>query len=136
MLIVVSAVAIPLLIILQFEATGRDGYSQHIVVCLLIEFMEENEGKWPENWNSLKPFYERDSKLRSGSFDELKERIFVDFGADVQRMREESLANDHPALRVVFAKYTSGFHPFSEPNSAIREYLRKSPDHGFKKRSD
>jgi hypothetical protein len=95
--------------------------------------MEENEGKWPENWNSLTPLYDRDfPDFRPGVFDELKRRIFVDFGADVEKMREESLANDKPAFRVVFAKYTSGFHPFSEPNSAIRDYLRRSSNNDFK----
>jgi hypothetical protein len=129
---VALVIAIPTVILQQFEATGRDGYSQHIVVCLLIEFMEENEGRWPENWSSLKPLYERDPNFQSGMFDEFQERIFVDFGADIQRMREESLANDNSAFRVVFAKYTSGFYPFSEPNSAILEYLRKSSASGSK----
>lgn len=131
MLILVSAsavvIAIPTLILQHLDATVRDGYSQHVVVCLLIDFMEENEGKWPEHWNSLKPLYDRDfPDFGPGVFEELKRRVFVDFGADVEKMRVESLANDNPAFRVVFAKYTSGFHPFSEPNSAICNYLRRS----------
>jgi hypothetical protein len=109
---VALVIAIPTVILQQFEATGRDGYSQHIVVCLLIEFMEENEGRWPENWSSLKPLYERDPNFQSGMFDEFQERIFVDFCADIQRMREESLANDNSAFRVVFAKSsTQAPHP-------------------------
>lgn len=109
----------------QLIAKVRDGYSQQVVAVLLIKFMEENEGKWPKNWNSLEPIYRRDLKsLNPGVFEELKQRIFVDFSADIERMRRDSLTSEKPAFRVVSAKFTSGFHPIEEPNTSIHCYLK------------
>lgn len=125
MLAVAFAIAAALQV-LRHASMVSDGYNQQIVSVLLITFMEENTGKWPESWDMLEQIFKRDfSEMKPGIFDLLKSRVIVDFSADIQQMRIDSVASEVPPFCVVSSKFASGFHPIQEPNSSIQDYLKQ-----------
>ena len=68
--------------VVQESTLGTDdGHAEWDVTRMVIAHMEQNEGSWPQNWDSLKPQYTTGNGW-SFSFHEYPWRVEIDFGAN------------------------------------------------------
>jgi len=95
---------------------------------IAIAFMEQNEGKWPQGWDDLQPFFESASKRQSKhcTFEEIKSYLEMDFGFSPREflatLRE---GGGVPELQVIRPKFGSFDWGDRCPNEMIRAYIEK-----------
>jgi len=116
----------------HFDEIVRDSYAQWWVADMLIEYMERNNGAWPQNWEDLREPYEILAG-RSGptwSFDELRERVGIQFGANPAELVKANGASDQPPFRVVYLNNgKQHWWARQEPNARILKYLLERAAH-------
>ena len=110
--------------------TIRNCYAQWWVADMVMLHLDANEGQWPRSWSDLRDDYDVCSK-RSGkpwTFEELSERVTVDWKIETDSLRSLPSDNDHPPFRVIWPSDGSSAHWESrEPNAMIAEYLKLHP---------
>ena len=104
-----------------------DAYAQWWVADMVIEHMERNDGAWPKSWDDLREPYTICAG-RSGpswSFDELRERVEVDFNTDPDQLIAAA-SDASPPFRVIYLR-SGGQHHWEgrEPNQMILSYLNE-----------
>lgn len=90
---------------------------------MVIEHLKANDNAWPKGWDDLRKPYET-CVLRSGrpwSFDELRDRVDVDWGADAK----SRLKTDQTTRAIWLRDGTNAYWENHEPNRLIREYLTR-----------
>lgn len=106
----------------------RDAYAQWWTGSMLVEYMKEHDDRWPKSWDDLREEYAACVK-QSGSapwaFDDLRNRVEIDFAADPRR-----LLGHEGAPKVVWLR-SGNSHTFegTEPNDVIRKYLISKSQH-------
>lgn len=104
-----------------------DGYAQWGAADMVIDFMRRNDGKWPRSWEDLEPQYKKTGgRIGGWTFDQYKSRVYIDFDADVNKLRRDSIAIETPTFDVIHATLTSGCYVMDDPNNIIHSYLRKT----------
>jgi len=74
-----------------------DAYAQWGAVDMVIDYMEDHDGEWPVDWDSLAPYFARNNGRVSGwSYSKFRSRVFIDFTADAGALRD--LATDSSAI--------------------------------------
>lgn len=102
-----------------------DGYAKYAAAVMLIDFMQQNDGKWPSGWNDLAIQYEKFGKRISGeSFEGLKVRVVVDFEFDPSTQYNRLLLDENSPNRVVYARNSNSFHVVGDANALIYDFLR------------
>jgi hypothetical protein len=111
--------------------TPQECYATMEAAEAFIDYMRANGDDWPQNWEDLRaPFaviYQRGEN--SLTFEELKERIDIDFSVDTARLREvgaQSGSNQAKMIRLRSGRqiYWEG----AEPNETILKYLNRRPN--------
>ena len=82
------------------EAAIADGYAQYSVGVLVIQFMEEHKS-WPKSWDELRIQFDQINGLEI-----YKERVRIDFTANVETLRRQAQSNDKPTFNVISDRYT------------------------------
>ena len=101
-----------------------DAYAKWGAADMAIHYMEEHEGRWPPDWESLRPLFEvGEGGVGGWSFEHYKSRIDIDFKADPVELRRLSLQADSVPFDVIHAKWT-GVTIGDGPNSELYEYFR------------
>jgi hypothetical protein len=101
----------------------RNSYAVWWVADMVIEHLKANDNAWPKGWDDLRKPYET-CVLRSGrpwSFDELRDRVDVDWGADAK----SRLTTDQTTRVIWLRDGTNAYWENHEPNRLIREYLTR-----------
>jgi hypothetical protein len=111
----------------SYNETTRNAYTAWWAASMIIEHLDANDEHWPANWHELHDDYEICVK-RSGSpwtFNEIRERVAVDFTIDSQKIRESLSTGNPPALRAIWlSDGTVSYFGKREPNSMILEYMK------------
>jgi hypothetical protein len=129
--LLVASVLIVFLACWQFDNAVRNYYAQWWVADMVTLHLDANHQQWPRSWDDLVDDYEV-CVARSGrpwSFEELSERVVVDWNTETQYLRTIPPQRGRPPLfRVIWARYGSTA-PLGrkEPNTIIAEYLRTHP---------
>jgi hypothetical protein len=113
----------------RLDGTIRDAYAQEWVASMVIGYMETHENRWPRDWDDLQEPYERDvAKVgRPWSFQQLRDRVDVDFSADLSALAATTPKDGQPPFRVIRLRSGRKSHWEShEANSMILGYLRNS----------
>lgn len=75
---------------LRTTEVAKDAYASWWVGEVIVEYMSHNDGRWPRNWDDLRSSY-RATCFRVGNspwtFEELRERILVDFTVNPEQLR-------------------------------------------------
>ena len=101
-----------------------DGYAQAGAFGMVVKHMEDNDGRWPRNWQALKPYYQQSGGGVGWSFAKYKSRIWIDFGADADELRRMSLNSDRATFRVIRATQSWGVYLGDDPNTRLWKYFR------------
>ena len=105
--------------------TIRDGYHQYLAGAIVIDFMDNNDGAWPRDWDSIHPQFKKLSAMQSDdAFENFKQRVLIDFRVDLEELRRKSQLSESPTFNVISAKYTKGFYSLENANSMIHRYLK------------
>jgi|GEM_PF-3497793 len=124
--------ALGLLIYSGWEYVSRtipELYAQEWVADLLITHMRLNDGQWPASWDDLEEAFQINA-ARAGqpwTFDDLRERVAIDFSADPNELARSVLQDGKVPFRVVWLR--SGDHHHwagGEPNLMVWRYLQKN----------
>ena len=101
-----------------------DAYATDWTSIFVIEHIRTT-GIWPTGWHDLRDEYERlaPASHNAWTFDELQDRVWFDFGVDIDDVR-----NADPPLHIF--ELTSGrrISYNGDPNKLIRDYLRTGDD--------
>ena len=110
-----------------FSFDFNDGYAQWAAADMVIEYMETHDGHWPPNWEALRKSFESGKGYLvhvGGTFEQFQKRIVIDFQADPEELRRQSLASDDAQFDVIHGDWASV--QFGEgPNAVLRTYFRR-----------
>jgi hypothetical protein len=99
----------------------QDAYASDWTAIFIIEHLKATEGTWPRNWADLQDEFDRmaEPSHYAWSFDELQQRVNVQFHLTSQQVRDAD-----PPVEAI--RLTSGRHVSydGDPNVNVREYLR------------
>ena len=113
----------------EVRVVVRDSYAQWWAADMVIEYMMENHGRWPRNWEELRDPHEAIAKQagKPWTLAEIRDRVEIRFDADPQALRSAALVDYQPPFEVVYLR--SGEHhnwKGKEPNRMIWDYLHDS----------
>lgn len=94
---------------------------------ILIEYLKTNDNQWPSSWDDLREPYETLAAPQNypWSFDELQQRIAIDWAADVSSLKSSQSKKGLPAIKVIWLKDGSDIYwEGLEPNQRILSYLQ------------
>ena len=118
------------LIYRHIDTTIRNSYAQWWVANMVTLHLDVNEQQWPRSWSDLRDDYDVCTE-RSGkpwTFEELSERVTVDWRVETDTLRSLTSNSDRPPFRVIWLSDGSSTHWESlEPNAMIAEYLKLHP---------
>lgn len=94
-----------------------DAYAQWEVVELVITYMEANEGKWPADWDELDPYFSESSNRVAGwTFQKYQDRVWIDFNANVEALRESARTNELADYKVIGrVRIAHGYGKWTKP---------------------
>lgn len=104
------------------EDSSRNAYAMTDTATLVIMYLQTNNDEWPGSWSDLESQYQQFSteKKEFMDFDEIKDRVIVNWNADVQSIKQSSTpAKNLVALRNGDQIDWNG----GEPNERIHDYL-------------
>jgi hypothetical protein len=107
--------------------TVRDAYAAEWVAGMVVEHMRTNGGAWPRGWDDLRAPYESVAARagRPWSFEQLRERVEVDWAADPARLADAPDGGPGPPFRVIWLRNGGDAHwQGREPNRVVLEHLR------------
>ena len=106
-----------------------DGYALWGAGEMVVHYMEDHDGRWPNGWADLKPYFDSGGGRVGGwSFAKYRQRVIIRWDVDPARLEHEAKTNPRPTFRVISA---SGLFPGvfggHEPNEILYRYLRQRP---------
>jgi len=105
----------------------RNSYAVWWAADMVIAHLHDNDGQWPSDWNELRDDYDYlvEHSGRPWSFDELQQRVTIEWNASTNDMAERLRAGD-TNLNVISSSDGSNSHWIDEePNGKIAEYLKR-----------
>lgn len=104
-----------------------DAYAQWGAVDMVVGYMRDHDGKWPPDWNSLKPYFDQNNGRVGGwSYERFQSHVFIDFTADAKHLRRLSKESDTVAFDVIHATSLWGAQFGSGPNEMLCRYLKEN----------
>lgn len=106
--------------------TVPNAYAVDWVSALVVEYMKENDDQWPRSWDDLRDPYETLAAPQNypWSFEELKERVAIDWQADPAALKDAANSGKRPPFRVIWLRDGGSTHwEGAEPNARVLEYL-------------
>jgi hypothetical protein len=107
----------------------RNAYAAEWAGSLIVDHLRQHADRWPKSWNDLRPVYEQHIARvgRPWSFEELQERVDIDWKVDVIELRRTALDERRPTTIVIQRKDGVAEHfQGADPNAIIRNYFRTS----------
>ncbi|MFA5044004.1 MAG: hypothetical protein WC381_01935 [Kiritimatiellia bacterium] len=103
----------------------RDSYAQWDAALSIICHMKTHDEAWPKDWEALHEACLSAPDLRGPGWDNLIERVDVDFSADPHQLSQAEFRREVPPFRVVWLRNGKKHHwSGAEPNGLILEYLK------------
>ncbi len=106
---------------LWLEDEVEDGYAVRSITARVISFMETHDGRWPKSWEELQTDFAAHGGV--GSVMDLRNRVAVDFEADAEQLRQQSIETSRANYRVIYAHgFLANDH---EANAVLYRYFRE-----------
>lgn len=105
-----------------------DCYATMYAAGTVRTYLMRNNDRWPIGWEDLRPIFEERYRLGENAitFDELKQRLEIDFEADSAELSLYEFKADAPPFKVFRLRNgRSSYWQGAEPNTLILEYLKK-----------
>lgn len=103
-----------------------DAYAQWGTVDLVIAYLKDHDGEWPNDWEALRPYFDRHGGRVGGwSFDEFRNRVVIDFDVDADELRRQAVSSETPTFNVIRARWTIGIAMDDGPNAMLNGYFRR-----------
>lgn len=127
-LAIVAILGVGLLFFIQsVEKQIRNIYAAEWAGSLVVDYLSQNGDRWPTSWSDLQPVYEQqaDRVGRPWSFEELQQRVDIDWMVDADELRRAALDERRPTV-IVIRRKDGGTDHFQnwEPNAMVRAYFR------------
>ena len=123
-LLAMGAGLVAFIIYLSLEAVD-DSYAQWDAAVSIIHHLRTHDGVWPKDWEALHESCLSAPDLRGPGWDNVQERVDVDFSADPDQLSQAEFGTDVPPFRVVWLRNGKKHHwSGAEPNRLILEYLK------------
>ena len=110
------------------NSSVRNAYAAWWVADMVVDHMKAHDGTWPKGWDDLADSYET-CVHRSGrpwTFEELRDRVDLDWGADPKDLIDAKTVDQSPPFRVIWLRDGSDTHwSGAEPNRIVLEYLQQ-----------
>ena len=125
----ILGIAMVLLVVFVVMSLLRldDAYAQWGAADMVIDYMEDHDGRWPHDWSDLKPYFDAGGSRVSGwSYDKFQQHVWIDFSADPIELHRLSQTATNPSFNVIDS--TSIFGPqFGDgPNGMLLRHF--NPD--------
>ena len=102
-----------------------DAYAQWGAAYMVIEYMEKHGGKWPNNWEDLRPIYDRTGgRIGGWSFEKYCGRVGIDFEANADELRSLSITSQAVPYNVIWAKWPFAAEMGDGPDAMLHMYFR------------
>ena len=104
------AIALFVLFVAMSISHLDDAYAQWGAADMVINYMEDHDGEWPQDWSDLRPYFDAGGSRVSGwSYDKFQQHVWIDFSADPIELRRLSQSVTAPPFNVIDS--TSIFGP-------------------------
>ena len=106
--------------------TVPNAYAMEWVGSMVVEYLDQNDGRWPRSWDDLHPIYEQHVAAvgQPWTFEDMKSRVRVRWDVDVDWIRQlPAPPDDLIVLRDGGDEHWSGH----EPNTMVHAYLTEPP---------
>lgn len=117
-----------------------DAYAKWDVGDMIIDYLTTHPGKWPAEWDDLRPSFEKlkfnresgSGYMRGGlTFNDIRSRIGIDWTAQPAELAKAEPNDNEPPFRVIWPlDGNSTTWAGAEPNEMVLEYLRNGPPGG------
>ena len=107
--------------------TVPNAYAVDWVPLMVIEYMKTHDDQWPRSWDDLRDPYENLAAPQNypWSFEELQDRVVMNWDADPKVLKKVTPTNDEPPFRVIWLRDgSSTCWEGAEPNARVLEYLK------------
>ena len=104
-----------------------NAYAQEWVAGMVIDYLRQNDDRWPQSWEDLRPVYEQHTKkTQPWSFEELQSRVVIEWDVDVERLRHPPPRADGLPFRVIYLRDgTDAYWGGAEANRMLWSYLKE-----------
>ncbi len=108
----------------------KDQYAIAQAVSALTEYIEQTEGRWPSDWESLRAAHKTvtDRGENACTFEEVQDRVEIDFSVSTTTLLKNEAQSKTPPFDVIRLKHPTTAWTFGEPNEQIAIYLRRSQE--------
>lgn len=128
------AIAISILIPIALVYAGvniyngiDDAYAQWDAADMVIDYMRDHDGKWPPDWESLKPYFDRNNGRVGGwSYERFQSHVFIDFTANAEHLRKLSDESATVPFDAIHATSIWGSQFEGGPNEMLSLYFREN----------
>jgi len=110
------------------DTVVRNSYAVWWAADMVIHHLESTDNRWPTGWDDLRDDYEALAvgSGRPWTFDEIRERVEVDWKADPDQLTRKATEYPTESFRVVWLLDGSDHHyQDHEPNEMIAGFLDK-----------
>ena len=102
-----------------------DAYAQWGAADMVIDYMNDHDGKWPPDWDSLAPYFARSNGRVGGwSYAKFQSHVFIDFTADAELLRKRASGSPAIPFDVIHARSMWGSQFDDGPNGMLFRHFR------------
>lgn len=103
-----------------------DAYAQWGAVDMVIRYMEAHDGKWPPNWEALRPDIESGGgRIGRVSLARFQELVVIDFGVNAEQLRDQAVRSEKVPFDVIRARSMFGAQFGEGPNATLHRHFRR-----------
>ena len=108
---------------------AMDSYAIWDAALAVIHHMETHDGAWPTDWRQLEDSFATTPRLMGPGWDNLRERVEIDWSSDPRELAKTVLRDDQPPFKAIWLKSGSEVYWLgAEPNTLIHAYLNEEHD--------
>ena len=107
-----------------------DAYAEWGASEMVIDYMQDHDGEWPTDWNSLKPYFgDTNGRVNGDSFLRFQARVYIDFRANSEELRQLAIASDEIPFDVIHATSMWAARMDGGPNGILYRHFREAHSH-------
>ena len=100
----------------------KELHAIYLVVRLIEEYVEDNQGSWPQSWNDLEELPQREWSMYSWPEDaeQVEKLIIIDFSADPAEIAKQ------PVEKFEAVKAKTGYYNYDDRFSPLLDTLKRT----------
>ena len=118
--LLILAGCVAFVFVINLDGAISDAYAEWEAVGLVTNYMDTHNGSWPCGWNVLP------ARIGQGgsSVGYLQDRVFIDFNADVNDLRNQAVKSERVTFDVIHPRSIFAAHIGSDANAKLHYYFR------------